>query len=273
MTEIAALLAAYDENTRARIHEPRPEGVGYEWDGALLRTVGLHRGFVETPRDPGVRGAELDALIARQRDYFAARGEAVEWKTRGHDLPADLTERLRAAGFAPEEPETVMIGEAAALATEPRSPAGVTLRQIGAGDGQADDLRRIADMHGRVWDGDHGYLADDLARRMATGGEDFAVFVAEAETTSGPQVVCAAWLVLREGEGFAGLWGGSTLAEWRGRGIYRAMVARRAQVAARRGVKYLQVDASEDSRPILQRLGLHAVTTTTPYVWTPEGSS
>jgi hypothetical protein len=34
-------------------------------------------------------------------------------------------------------------------------------------------------------------------------------------------------------------------------------------------VKYLQVDASEDSRPILEGLGFVAVTTTTPYVWTP----
>ncbi len=266
VTDTAALLAAYDENTRARIHEPIPEGTTYEWDGALLRTVGMHRGFVETPRDPGVRGAELDALIARQRDYFAARGEAVEWKTRGHDLPEDLTERLMAAGFKPEDPETVVVGEAAALATEPVLPEGVTLRQVT----EDADLRRIAVVHGRVWNEDHSYFADDLARRIATGGDDFAVFVAEAETPSGPEVVCAAWLVLREGEGFAGLWGGSTLEEWRGRGIYRAMVARRAQVAAERGVKYLQVDASEDSRPILQRLGLHAVTTTTPYVWTPE---
>ena len=270
MTDTAALLAAYDENTRARIHEPRPAGVSYEWDGALLRTVGMHRGFVETPRDPGVRGAELDALIARQRDYFAARGEAVEWKTRGHDLPDDLTDRLLAAGFVPEDPETVVIGEAAALASEPVLPAGVTLRQVVEGERLTEDLRRIAQMHGRVWGEDHGYLADDLARRIASGGHNFAVFVAEAETASGPEVVCAAWLVLREGEGFAGLWGGSTLAEWRGRGIYRAMVAQRAQLAVQRGVKYLQVDASEDSRPILQRLGLHAVTTTTPYVWTPE---
>jgi GNAT superfamily N-acetyltransferase len=270
VTDIAALLAAYDENTRAVIHEPRPAGISYEWDGALLRTVGMHRGFVETPRDPGVRGAELDALIARQRDYFAARGEAVEWKTRGHDLPADLTERLVAAGFEPEDRETVVIGEAAALASEPVMPEGVTLRQVTEGEGLEDDLRRIAQMHGRVWGEDHGYLVDDLAGRIATGGEDFAVFVAEAQTPSGPEVVCAAWLVLREGEGFAGLWGGSTLAEWRGRGIYKAMVARRAQLAAARGVKYLQVDASENSRPILQRLGLHAVTTTTPYVWTPK---
>lgn len=271
MIDTTALLAAYDENTRARIHEPHPAGVSYEWDGALLRTIGMHRGFVETPRDPGVRGAELDALIARQRDYFAARGEAVEWKTRGHDLPPDLTDRLLAAGFEPEEPETVLIGESAALATEPVLPEGVTLRQLRDGDGEglADDLRRITEMFCRVWGEEHGYLADDIARRIASGGPNFAVFVAEAGTPSGPEVVCAAWLVMREGEDFAGLWGGSTLAGWRRRGIYRAMVARRAQLAAQRGVRYLQVDASEDSRPILQRLGLHAVTTTTPYVWTP----
>lgn len=269
MTDTAVLLAAYDENTRARIQEPRPAGVSYERDGTLLRTVGMHRGFVETPRDPGVRDAELDALIARQRDYFAARGEAVEWKTRGHDLPGDLTERLLAAGFVPQDPETVLIGEAAQLATEPVLPEGVTLRRVTEGESLAGDLRRIAALHGRVWDEDHSFLIDELARRIAAGGDHFAVFVAEAETPSGPELACAAWLGLREGENFAGLWGGSTLAEWRGRGIYRAMVARRARLAAARGVKYLQVDASEDSRPILQRLGLHAVTTTTPYVWTP----
>ena len=31
----------------------------------------------------------------------------------------------------------------------------------------------------------------------------------------------------------------------------------------------MQVDCSEDSRPILERLGLVPVTTTTPYVYTP----
>jgi len=91
------------------------------------------------------------------------------------------------------------------------------------------------------------------------------VLVVEA----GDEVVSAAWLVLTEGTEFAGLWGGSTLAAWRGRGIYRALVARRAQLAAERGVRYLQVDASADSRPILERLGFLAITTTTPYVWTP----
>jgi GNAT superfamily N-acetyltransferase len=67
------------------------------------------------------------------------------------------------------------------------------------------------------------------------------------------------------------LWGGSTAAEWRRRGIYRVLVSRRAHLAAERGFRYLQVDASDDSRPILERLGFVAVTTTTPYMWRPGG--
>lgn len=69
---------------------------------------------------------------------------------------------------------------------------------------------------------------------------------------------------------FAGLWGGSTLPAWRGRGIYKALVATRAQVANASGVRYLQVDASADSDPILRRSGFRAITTTT-FVWTPPG--
>jgi GNAT superfamily N-acetyltransferase len=68
---------------------------------------------------------------------------------------------------------------------------------------------------------------------------------------------------------FATLWGGGTLEPWRGRGIYRAVVAYRANLASARGCRYLQVDASDDSRPILERLGFVAVTTTTPFIWSP----
>jgi hypothetical protein len=46
-------------------------------------------------------------------------------------------------------------------------------------------------------------------------------------------------------------------------------VAYRANLAAERSFRYLQVDASSESRPILERLGFTAVTTTTPYVWSP----
>jgi hypothetical protein len=51
--------------------------------------------------------------------------------------------------------------------------------------------------------------------------------------------------------------------------LYSAILAHRARIAKDRGFEFLRVDASEDSRPILQKLGLHAVTTTTPYQFTP----
>ncbi|GHJ35925.1 GNAT family N-acetyltransferase [Streptomyces sp. TS71-3] len=263
MTDTDVLLAAYDEQMRGA-GPNLPAGVHTESDGPLTRVVGQYRGLVTGPADLGVEGVDLDRLIARQRDRFAARGEAVEWKTRGHDRPADLTDRLRAAGFAPEDRETVLVGSTEEMAAEPVPPDGVTLREV-ASDA---DLRRIAAMESAVWDQDMAWLGEDLIGRVAAAPDGIAVLVAEA----GGEVVSAAWLVFRPGTEFACLWGGSTLAEWRGRGIYRALVAARARLAAERGVRYLQVDASDDSAPILRRLGFHAVTTTTPWVWSPPAT-
>jgi len=255
-----ALLAAFDEQARTESSAP-PAGVWYEPDGPLLRMVGEERGFISAPRDTGARGAELDQLIARQRDYFAARGEAVEWKTYDYDEPADLPARLLAAGFMPEDTETVVVALAADIAAEPVLPPGVALRQVTADA----DMRRIAAMESQVWDEDRSWTGEHLIRELAATPGDLIVLTAEA----GSQVVSAGWLRFQPGTQFAGLWGGATLSEWRGRGIYRALVARRAQLAAARGSRYLQVDASSDSAPILRRLGFQPIATTTPYVWTP----
>jgi len=136
-----ALLAAFDAQARAEPFEP-PPGVRYERDGPVLRVVGAARGFISAPPDTGLRGAELDELIARQRDYFAERGEAVEWKTYAHDQPPDLVARLRAAGFVAEDLETVLVGRTEQMATPPVLPDGVVLRQVT----EDADMRRIADM-------------------------------------------------------------------------------------------------------------------------------
>ena len=72
VTTVGGLLTAYDEHMRGVQPKP-PAGVRYERDGPLLRVAGGHRGYVCGPRDLGVTGAELGRLIARQRDYFAAR--------------------------------------------------------------------------------------------------------------------------------------------------------------------------------------------------------
>lgn len=256
------LLRAYDEQLRGVADTGRP-GITVERDGRLTRVSGQRPGFVTGPRDLGVTGAELDALIERQREFFAKRGETVEWKTRGHDLPVDLPERLLAAGFVPGDQETVVVGAARDMAADPVLPEGVTLSEV------ADDasLREIAALESEVWGRDFGWLGDDLIARKADAPGDLLVFAVREETSG--QVVSAAWLVFVRGSDFAGLWGGSTRGAWRGRGIYRALVAVRAQRALARGIEYLQADASDDSAPILKRLGFHPITTTTPYTWSP----
>jgi ribosomal protein S18 acetylase RimI-like enzyme len=262
--DAVALLAAYDE-LRDRLPEV-PANVRAERDGPLVRTVGWQRGGMIEYRDlAGLDGAALDELIARQVRIFAERGEWFEWKLHGHDLPADLPERLRAAGFVPEARETVVVALAGAVAAEPVLPAGIALRAVAG----AADFERLARMHGSVWGGDHGWLREMLAARLALDPRSLSVYVAEA----GGEVVAAAWVRFRADSSFATLHGGSTLPAWRGRGIYRALVAERARLAVERGYRHLLVDASDASRPILEGLGFVAITTTTPFIWTPPQSS
>jgi GNAT superfamily N-acetyltransferase len=261
MVSTTDILAAYDSQLRRLVPTAVPAGYEYQLLGPLLRVTGQRRGFIESARDLGVEGGMLDRLIAEQRDYFAGRGEAVEFKTRAHDLPSDLDARLRAAGFAPEERETVLVCETAEIAGDPAVPEGIRVRLAR----ERPDLERIAAMKSEVWASDYSWVAGDLQHRLASDPENLVVFMAEASGV----VVSAAWLEINPGTDFAGLWGGSTLPAWRGCGIYKALVTARAQVAVARGVQYLQVDASTDSEPILRRLGFRAITTTTPFVWTP----
>jgi GNAT superfamily N-acetyltransferase len=222
-------------------------------------------GMIEYRDLGGVEGDELDQLIARQVRIFAERGEPFEWKLHAHDHPADLAERLSAAGFVPEDVETVVIAPVSAVAVAAAAPDGVSLRDV---TGRAD-FERIAELEGKVWGSDESARAGLLAQELAADPEGITITLAEA----GDLAVCAGWVRFLHGTEFATLWGGGTLPGWRGRGIYRALVAHRALLAARRGRRYLQVDASDESRPILERLGFVPVTTTTPFVWSPRRGS
>ena len=258
------LLAIYDAQLRDYVPDRLPSEARAERDGPLLRLFGLGgRGFVVYRDLGGLEGADLDDLIARQVRVFAERGERFEWKLHGHDQPPDLPRRLRAAGFVPEDEETVVIAPVARLAREVRLPEHVSLREVT----ERSDFERIAAVQPDIWQEEEepSWLPDSLEAEKRADPGYLTVVVAEA----GGAVVCAAWVRFEQGTDFATLWGGGTVPAWRGRGIYRATVTYRAQLAAERGFRFIEVDASSDSRPILERLGFVAVTTTTPYVWSP----
>ncbi|MET9228230.1 GNAT family N-acetyltransferase [Lentzea sp. NPDC003310] len=259
MPDAAALLSAFDAQARPAEWTVLDPGAEVHPDGPVFRVSWpRRRGFVGGPPDLGVTGRELDALIARQRDFFAARDQGFEWKTWGHDTPADLPARLVAAGLESEGRETVLIGLAAEMTAEVEVD-GVVVREVA----DEDDVRRLAATATEVFGRGHEWLVDRLLE--AKDDPNVVAVVAEADG----RVVSSSRIEVVPGTEFAGLWGGGTLAEWRGKGIYRALVAYRARLAVARGIKYLQVDASEDSRPILERLGFVAVTTTTGYAWSP----
>jgi GNAT superfamily N-acetyltransferase len=259
--DVSRLLDAYDAQLRGHVHDRLPDSVQVTRDGPVVRTVGFgNRGFVEYRDLAGLGDEELEALIAREVRVFAERGEPFEWKLHGHDRPADLPDRLRAAGFVPEDRETVVIGRVDAVAREPSLPDGVVIREVREPGGFA----RIAQLEESVWHEGTSWV-DGLAKERAADPEGLRIFAAEA----GDLTVCAGWVRFPSDTQFATFWGGATLPAWRGRGIYRALVAHRATLAAERGRRYIEVDASDDSRPILERLGFVAVTTTTPYVWSP----
>lgn len=263
--DAAELLAAYDTQLRGRVPDQLPPGEQAEPDGPVVRFVGHPAGGWVLYRDlGGLEGAELDELIARQVRVFSERGNRFEWKLHGHDRPADLPDRLLRAGFQAEELETVVIARVDDIAAPPVLPEGVSLREVT----ERRDLERIARMEEEVWNHEHSWLAEMVEGERAADPESITVVAAEA----GDAVVCGAWIRFERGTDFATLWGGATLPAWRRHGIYRATVAYRASLAAARGFRYLEVDASDDSRPILERLGFVPVTTTTPYVWSPPAA-
>jgi GNAT superfamily N-acetyltransferase len=242
-----AVLAAYDEQVRKH-----PSNV--ERDKAVVRSVGGDDGWNGVTWSD-VAEDRLDEVIAAQIDRFAGEWE---WKHYSHDRPASLPVRLLAAGFTAEPAETLMVAEVAGLALGVPPPAGVELRAV-TGPDEVDALVRV---HDEVFGVDHTAFGRTLLARLASDPPTVAAVVAMAGRTP----VSAGRVEFHDGTDFAGLWGGGTLAAWRGRGIFRSLVAHRARLAAERGVRYLQVDASAASRPILERLGFEVLATTTPFV-------
>jgi GNAT superfamily N-acetyltransferase len=225
------LLERFDEQLRRAVTDEDGLHVGDGWSAVLWRPPDVER------------------AVARLREL---PGHA-EWKLYGHD-PADLPERLRALGLEPQDEEAVMVAEAASL---PATDADVRVA----------DTPELVDVFQELAERAFGHPAPGVRRELLKA-------LAENEPSMLAVLAFAAGRPASSGRidfnprsEFAGLYGGSTLPEQRGRGLYRATVAERARLARERGYRWVYVDALPTSRPILERLGFVQLTTTTPYVF------
>jgi hypothetical protein len=254
------LLQAYDDQLREGAEiggAATVERLGPLW----LAVFPGGRGFISyrsLPEDAQEIAELADAALEHFRERTSAT--AVEWKTRAHDVAPGLEAVLTERGFVAEDPESIMIGRVEGLAADVELPHGVEVRRAET----VDDVWAASEMQGLVFDDPHWRSrAEDAVRRL----EERPVASLWIAVVDGV-VASAGRLEPVDGTDFAGIWGGAMLPEWRHHGIYRALTARRAEEALRLGKTLIHSDSTDFSRPILERSGLVAVSTTTPYVWT-----
>jgi GNAT superfamily N-acetyltransferase len=209
--------------------------------------------------------ASADAAIAEQIEYFSSRGLPFAWRVYDSDLPKDLGPRLERAGFGTAYRSELMVAEVTDIPQVPTLPAGVTL----AFDNDELGIERLIEVHETVFGSDHSQLRRSLLTQYERSPQlrELVVAVADGKPVSSSRIE---FLPDRQ---FASLWGGSTVPEWRGRGLFRAMVSYRARAAARRGYPYLYVTASSESRPILDRMSFASLGSVFTYMWQPTATT
>lgn len=250
-----AVLAEFDNQMR---RNPAPEpGACVERDRWVTRIICPGDGGWSGVLWTALQGADAGAVIDAQVSRFAELARPWEWKYYSHDQPAELPGLLQAAGLVPDPAETLLVAEIADLSLDVSPPAGVELVPVTDAQGAA----AVVGVHDEVFGGDHAAIGSAIMAALEPAPRPIEAVVAVAGDTA----ICAGRVEFPEGSDFATLWGGGTLPSWRGRGLFRSLVAYRARLAGERGYRYLQVDASADSCPILKRLGFAELAQTTPF--------
>lgn len=207
--------------------------------------------------------ANADAVIQEQIDYFASLQQPFEWKAYDHDSPPDLKDRLVAHGFEPQEPDAVMVLDLRQAPPALLGPPAADVHRLDRPD-QLGDVVRVEE---QVWGGSFDWIRARLGQHMQIPGY-MSVYVAYA----GGQPACCGWVTFQPNSQFATLWGGSTVPAYRRRGLYTAVLAARVQESLRRGCRYLAIDASPMSRPIVARHGFRLLTYAHDCEWKGSGA-
>lgn len=262
--DIAKLRAVFDDQVRRNQDALLPGVAEIQAADGVVREIAIQGQGTSlvTWSDLDERGA--DDAIAAQVDFFRRRREQFEWQLFGYDQPADLGERLVRAGFAPDEEEVLLFAPTAAVSQDAAPPDGIRLVEVSDAAGVEAAIRTQGDL----LPGSERRARN--VRRLLAALADEEQRTAVVVAMAGDEPVSSARITFGPGTEFAGLYSAATRPEWRGLGIYRAIVAYRARLAADRGLPYLRVETTTMSRPILRRLGFEPVTTTTTYVRTPD---
>lgn len=197
-----------------------------------------------------------DGVIAEQAAHYRALAAQVEWKLYQHDWPPDLLQRLERYGFLPGPRESVLVFDLQEQRSWIDEPAAHSITCIESGE-QVNRYRQSAE---EIFEREHQGIVAELLSGIRRGSTRQRGYIA----MDGRAAVSIGRLYTDPQSAFGGLYGGGTPKQYRGLGLYRAMVAARARAARNAGARFLIVDALPTSRPILENLGFVRLTDTWP---------
>lgn len=248
------LLVRYDKDLRLRVMYPEARR---EITGDVVRFIRKAPGinfisftFATEPR--------LERVIGSELDYFTPMKQPFTWKVFEHDRLPNLGNALLANGFfGDNDPAAVMVLDVNQAAASGQEAVNADIRRITDRDGLKDIVY--------VLDGVYGGHNDWVYERMGLHlqiPDYLSMYAAYVDD----KPVSIAWTYFPGGR-FATLFGGTTLPEYRGRGLYTSLLFTRLREIRARGYPFAIVEAGPMSKPIVEKHGFQHLTTVWDYEW------
>ncbi|MEZ4450476.1 MAG: GNAT family N-acetyltransferase [Nannocystaceae bacterium] len=223
-----------------------------------LRTPSFRRGGFNEVALSVLTDEEADAVIDETIDGYRRRGLRFRWRLGPGSAPADLGERLAARGLQRTITWAMARGTDRLEDFRADAPA-IRVERVDAGN-----VDVFTEVNGRGWSMDPAPLRASN-RRIVASGCPTGLFLA---TWEGAPAAASA-VEFRDRSAF--LIGGVVLPEFRGRGLYRALLRARLQAAADLGLTLAVTHAIvETSGPILSSLGFVTVLPFEVFLFDPE---
>lgn len=245
----------YDHDQRINFEEP---GVRREVTPYTVRQI--------NEREPqsfllysNLTTENADQVVNAEIAYFESIGHNFEWKHYSHDMPLDLIERLQRRGFEIGDPETILVLDMQGLSSILTEPVKHDIRRIT----DPELIKSLVDVQVAIYDQNF----DDMEARLRWELTNYPDYISLYGAYINDVPVASARMYYPANSQFCSMWGGGTLAEYRGKGIYTALVAARVQESIGHGRRFLTIDASPMSRPIVEKLGFVPISISTPCNW------
>ena len=204
----------------------------------------------------------LTQRIKAEIEYFKPLKQVFKWFTLSTDSPSNLGESLIEEGFIAEEVSSLMVLDLEqADQSKTHCPASELCIEVTDKQGIRDAML----VQKKVWGGDCIAQETSLIRLKEESPNQIHIYVVYQDN----KPVSSAWLMSHPDSPFGSIWAGSTLSKYRGKGFYSALLAKRIEDAKAKGLKYLTIQASKMSRPIVANFGFECIAQTRQYRYDP----